>query len=104
MDINPEDFMGLSPEEQRQMVLDALADVSEVWMGDTLDDKLMRSMVASTRALAEGIMSLTQAQNDGTADANPYILGMMMRTYTQNAKNFKTVIAVTDMKKKMQGN
>lgn len=96
-------WMEMDPDEQREFAENQLADVAEVWMGDTLDDVLVRSMVGAMRSLMEGAMALTDRKEE-TEKINPYVMGLWVNAYTKMLNNWASVVGITDMKKKMQGN
>lgn len=100
---NPDDvrrFFEMDKGERREAVEDWLATVAEPWQGDSDEDKLARSMVAAMNAYMQAAFAI---ESDDFKKVNRHVMGLWLHGYTQMAKNFQTLAALSAIKKSFEG-
>lgn len=97
---DPQDFskfFEMSREEREEATQSWLASVAEPWQGDTAEDQMARSMIAAMNAYLQVAYNVEDFR-----PANRHVLGLWLHGYTQMARNFQTLAALTDVKKSFE--
>ena len=105
MDFNNADdyarFMELAQQEDtseaREFVEDGLVELAEVWMGDTVEDKLARSFIGAMRVYFDAAMEVKEPGN-----VNPHIMGLWVHSYTRLTSDFRAFAGITKIKKSFE--
>jgi hypothetical protein len=84
-------------EEAREVIHEGLAELAEVWIGDTNEDRLARSFISAFRAFVDAAMSI-----DSFDGINPHVLGLWVHAYQRNAKDFMAFAGLTQVKKSFE--
>jgi hypothetical protein len=95
---NEDDFRRLiemDEDERQEFINEGLADLAEVWMGDTVDDILARSMIGAMRSMLEA------AHKFKPDEANPHVAGVWFHAYRRLTSDFQTLAAITAIKKSL---
>jgi hypothetical protein len=97
---NPEDinrFFEMDKEERREAIGEWLANVAEPWQGNSDEDILARSMVASMHSLVEASF-----QVDDFPKVNRHILGIWMHTYMHIHRGFQSLAGISEIRKSFE--
>ena len=103
MDFNWEDpefireFIEMDHDERREVMEDWLASIAEPFMGDSIDDKLARSMIGAMRSYMEGAFAMSKGEQP-----NRYIMGIWLHGYMQMVKNFRALEGIAGIKRSME--
>lgn len=90
-------FIEMDVDEKREALDEALAAVTEEWMGDDVDDVLARSIVGAMRSYMEGAFAL-----GGDSQPNPYVLGVWQHGYRRMVTTFQALSGITQVRKSMK--
>jgi hypothetical protein len=97
---DPEDikrFYEMDREERVEATQDWLASVAEPWQGDSDEDAMARSMIAAMNAYLQAAYTI-----DDFRTINRHVLGLWTHGYIQMARNFQTLSAMSQIKKRME--